>query len=282
MTDYYQILGVEKTANPEQIKKAYRKLAQQNHPDKEGGNLEKFKEISVAYDTLGDENKRRAYDNGHSTGGPRMPPDFHDMFSQAFGPGFNPHFVNGFGQPLGRQHQRRNTDLNLQCHVSFSEAFHGKKIDTSYTLPSGRKQKVFIDVPAGIDSGNTITYNDLGDDSVEGMPRGKLTVAIMVQSDPQFERRGSDVYTTVEINSLEAIIGCKKQVASVSGDETPVEIRPGVQSGTEYARRGVGFVNLHSGGGRGRFVIVVKIVTPEITDNNLLDRLRQINEELTT
>jgi len=278
MTDYYQILGVEKTATPDQIKKAYRKLAQTHHPDK-GGDVEKFKEISVAYDTLSDENKRRNYDNGHGPGGPQMPPDFTDIFSQAFGPGFNPHFVNGFGQPFGRQNQRKNLDLNLQYQVSFSDAFHGRKIETSFKLPSGKSQRVFIDMPAGIDTGNTITYNDLGDDSIDGLPRGKLTVTIVVLPDRKFERRGSDVYTTVEINSIEAIIGCSKTASSVSGEDMPVEIRPGVQDGTEYAKRGAGFVNLHNGS-RGRFVITVKIKTPEISNTDILDRLRQINEEL--
>ena len=275
MTDYYTTLGVDKNASQEEIKRAYKKLANTHHPDK-GGDQAKFKEISVAYDTIGDTQKRADYDNQQTfgyTNSYTTQHDFNDFFSAAFG-GTHP-----FGDIFGRRQMHKNRDLNLQCQVSFVDSFTGKQLEAKYTLPSGKPQTVVIDVPPGIENGNVIRYTGLGDDSIPNIPRGDLHVTIVVLTDNKFDRRGNDVYTTVEINPIEAMIGCSKTVTSVSGEEMYIDVRPGVETGTEYAKAGCGFTNLHNGH-KGRFVSIIKIKTPIIKNVELINKLIQINNEI--
>jgi curved DNA-binding protein len=276
--DYYETLGVNKGASQDDIKKAYRSLANKHHPDK-GGDQNKFKDISVAYDTLSDPGKRQEYDMGgsqiHMNSG-----NFNDVFNNAFqfhfgGPGGA---GNPFGDLFGRRHQR-NRDLNIQCQVTLLDSFVGKQFEASYTLPSGKNQTVVINVPQGVDHGSTIRYQGLGDDSFDRLPRGDLNVTILVAPDPLFARQGNDLYTNLEISPIEAMIGAKKSVKSIDGQVLNIDVRAGVNDGTEYARAGMGFTAMR-GGPKGRFVTVVKIKTPAITNPDLIKRLQKINDEI--
>jgi curved DNA-binding protein len=281
MTDYYQTLGVGETASPDEIKRAYRSLANKHHPDK-GGDQAKFKDISVAYDTLGNDQKRAEYDQQR-----KFPQgqQFHfhtgnggfDPFGQMFGGGGSP-----FGDIFGQMHrqQRRNRDLNIQCQVTLLDSFLGKQLEAQYQLPSGRTQTVVINVPAGISHGETIRYNGLGDDSHQQFQRGDLNVTIIVMGDPNFERRNDDVYTTVEISPIESMIGCRKSVRTLSGQHIELDIRPGVETGVEFASNGQGFTNIQTRN-KGRFVAVVKIRAKAISNPNLIERLRQLDVEIT-
>jgi curved DNA-binding protein len=284
MTDYYQTLGVSENASPDEIKKAYRSLANKHHPDK-GGDQAKFKDISVAYENLSDPQKKAEYDQQRQFGGGQQ---FHfhtgnggfDPFSQMFGQGHP--FANMFGgggQPFGRGH--RNRDLNIQCAITLLDSFLGKQLEANYQLPSGRNQTVSISIPAGITNGDTIRYNGLGDDSVPGAPRGNLNVTVVVHGDSNFERRGDDLYTYVDINPIEAIIGCKKTISTITGTTMEVDIRAGVESGVEFASAGNGFPNVNNGR-KGKFVTVVRIRTPRITDIDLIASLREINAKINT
>jgi curved DNA-binding protein len=280
MTDYYQTLGVSENANPDEIKKAYRSLANKHHPDK-GGDQAKFKNISVAYENLSDPQKRAEYDqqrqfgNGpqFNTGGAGFDP-FGHMFGQGFG-GQHP-FADIFGHRPG---MRRNRDLNIQCQVSLLDSYLGKQLEASYRLPSGRNQNVVINVPPGISHGETIRYTGLGDDSVQGAPRGNLNVTVVVLPDPKFTRHGDDIYTTISINPIEAIIGCRKTIQTITGQTMDLEIRSGVESGVEFASHGTGFPNVNTGV-RGRFVSVINIKTPTITDPLILAELQKINDAI--
>ena len=278
MTDHYQTLGVSPNATPEEIKKAYRSLANKHHPDK-GGDKTKFQDISVAYDTLGDQNKRAEYDQMRM-GGPQVRFTSGDFggFADIFGGGFDPfgHSSNPF---FGRRPPQRNRDLNIQCQITLVDSFLGKQLEANYQLPSGKPQTVIINVPPGVSHGETIRYQGLGDDSVPHLPRGNLNVTIVVLPDQQYRREGDDLYTTVDISPIEAMIGCRKKVRLITGQEMDLEIRAGVESGTEYAAGGNGFSNPHTGG-RGRFVSVVNIKTPRVTDQDLINRLRQLNDEI--
>jgi DnaJ-class molecular chaperone len=277
MQDYYQILGVQPDAEPDEIKKAYRSLANKHHPDK-GGDQAKFKDISVAYDTLSDGQKRAEYDQMRR-GGPQVrfhTGGFQDL-NDIFGGGFDPFGGRGpFGDIFGRQ-VRRNRDLNIQCQISLLDSYLGKQLEANYKLPSGRNQTVVINVPPGISHGETIRYQGLGDDSVPNAPRGNLNVTIIVNPDPNFRRQGDDLYTTVNITPIEAMIGCKKRVSYITGEEKEIEIRPGVETGIEYASAGFGFQNPHNQGIKGRFVIIINIRTPVITDPSLIQELKDLN-----
>jgi curved DNA-binding protein len=284
MTDYYQTLGVSENASPDEIKKAYRKLANQHHPDK-GGDQAKFKDISVAYENLSDPQKKAEYDQQRMYGG--MPgggfgngTQFHfntgNPFGDIFG-GASP-FGDIFGHMRGRQMQR-NRDLNIQCSVSFVDSYTGKQLEANYRLPSGRNQNVVINVPAGVTHGDTIRYSGLGDDSVPNAPRGNLNVTILVQPDPNYERRGDDLYAFVSISPIEAMIGCKKKVKTLSNSTLDLDVRPGVTTGTEFAAGGHGFPNVNSGM-KGRFVSVIKIETPAVTDPTIVQQLKDIDARI--
>ena len=281
MTDYYQILGVSENASPDEIKKAYRSLANKHHPDK-GGDQAKFKDISVAYDTLGDANKKAEYDQQRMYGGgPQVRFhtggfDFGDIFGgqSPFGQGHP--FGDIFGNPRG---VRRNRDLNIQCQVTLVDSFNGKQLEAQYKLPSGRTQTVVINVPAGIEHGATIRYQGLGDDSIPNVQRGDLNVTIIVLADSKFERRGADLYTTVNISPIEAMVGCRKRIETITGTTVELEIRPGVESGVEYASAGQGFTNVQNGM-KGRFVSVVNIKTPTVIDPELVQQLRELDARI--
>jgi curved DNA-binding protein len=283
-TDFYKTLGVSETASPDEIKKAYRKLANQHHPDK-GGDQAKFKDISVAYETLSDAQKKAEYDAQRNN--PMGGNQFHfntggfDPFGHMFGQGFgaNNPFGDIFTHMRGGNQGRRNRDLNIQCSISFVESFFGKQLEANYTLPSGRNQNVVINLPAGVQPGDTIRYQGLGDDSIPNMPRGNLNVTVNIAPDPNYERRGDDLYVRVHVSPIEAMIGCKKKVKTLSGEEMNLDIRAGVESGVEFASGGNGFPNVNNGR-RGRFVSVVQIKTPTITDQSLIDRLKQLDAEI--
>jgi len=282
MTDYYQILGVSETASPDEIKKAYRSLANKHHPDK-GGDQARFKEISVAYDHLSDTQKKAEYDQQRMYGsGPevRFGAEGFDPFGHMFGQGFPQ------GSPFGdifshmhRQQVRRNRDLNIHCNISFAESYVGKQLEANYRLPSGRDQNVVINVPAGVSSGDTIRYPGLGDDSALGAPRGNLNVTIIVDADPNYVRNGDDLYTTVNISPIEAMIGCRKSVITLTGQKLDLEIRAGVENGVEFASQGHGFPNVNTQR-KGRFVSVVNIKTPVVTDPELVSMLKELDAKI--
>ena len=284
MTDHYAALGVPRTATAAEIKQAFRKLASQHHPDK-GGDTAKFQSIQAAYAVLGDEQKRAEYDQQRRFGGgPQVRfhtgnfNDINDIFGAHFG-GANP-----FGDIFGHQRgMRRNRDLNIQCQISLLDSYQGKQLEAQYKLPSGRTQTVVINVPAGIEHGSTIRYQGLGDDGIPNVARGDLNVTIIVVGDPdhKFERRGFDLYTTVEITPIEAMIGCRKTVYTITGNPLELEIRPGVESGLEYASAGQGFPIVQNNG-RGRFVSVIKIKTPTVIDPILVKQLRDLDALINT
>lgn len=281
MTDYYQTLGVSPNATPDEIKKAYRKLANQHHPDK-GGDQAKFKDISVAYDTLSDGNKKAEYDMMRQGGGRQHHfntgnmHDFADIFGGGGPFGAGHPFGDIFGQPRG---VRRNRDLNIQCQITLLDSLNGKQLEANYVLPSGRPQTVVINVPPGVSHGETIRYQGLGDDSAAHSPRGNLNVTITVLPDPVFTRRGDDLYMILYITPIEAMIGCRKTVKFITGSEKEIDIRPGIETGVEFATPGHGFDNPHTGR-KGRFVTVISIRTPAVTDPAVIQKLKDIQSEI--
>jgi len=200
---------------------------------------------------------------------------FHDIFGNS---PFGAHFHDIFGRQ--QPHMHRNRDLNIQCQITLFESYQGKQIEAAYTLPSGKPQSVVINVPAGVENGATIRYQGLGDDSNPGAPRGNLNVTIIVAPDNRFTRQGDDLYTKLDVNPIEAMIGCKKKIQLITGQQMDLEVRAGVETGTEFASQGKGFTNPHSGR-TGRFIIIINIKVQAITNAAIVSKLRHINKEIT-
>jgi curved DNA-binding protein len=276
--DYYSTLGVPENAGQDEIKQAYKKLAMKHHPDR-GGDTQLFQSISQAYDTLGDPDKRSQYDaERQGFGGQQF--HFHtgngNPFDQMFG-GHNP-FESFFNQQVYR-HRVKNRDLNIRCTVSFKQSFTGSEFEANYTLPSGKNQTVLIKVPAGIDSGQVIRYGGMGDDSIPNAPRGDLNVTIMVEASQEFTRRGDDLIAFLTINPIEAMLGCTKTVTSLDDTGIRINLQPGVQPGSEYLSKGLGFRNVNSGY-RGNLIIHVRLDIPAVTDTKLKSQLETIHAEI--
>jgi len=275
--DYYQILGVNENASQDEIKKAYKKLAMKNHPDR-GGNTQKFQEISQAYDTLGDEQKRQQYNAQknnpfiHARSGNHGFPDINDIFGATFGfEGASP-----FG---GFQQRGRNKDLSIRVSITFKQSYTGTQIEARFNTPAGRAQTVVVDIPPGVQSGQTIRYGDLGDDSIPNLPRGNLNVTVIVEADPVWERRGNELITILTVTALEAMTGCMKEVICLDGSTMPLRLRPGIQHGAEFASGGRGFRDVNTGR-VGSLIIVLNIDIPAVTDPQLIRELQALYAKL--
>jgi molecular chaperone DnaJ len=261
--DYYDILGVKKTAGPDEIKKAYRGLAKKFHPDKNKGNKEaenKFKEISEAYAVLSDTEKREQYDRlgkeAFRGGGPGGNPfagganpfggfDF-SQFTGAGGGGraragrrstgaggFTDIFSDLFGGG-GEPGPQRGADLEAELTIDFRDAILGTTMDL---VLNGKGVKVKI--PEGVSDGQRIRLRGKGAPGNNGGPAGDLNVLIHVRAHPLFERRGDDIYIDLPIKVGEAIRGAEVEVPTIQG---PVRARipAGTQGGQTFRLRGKG------------------------------------------
>jgi len=214
--DHYAVLGVAKNATPDEIKKAYRKLASQHHPDK-GGDTAKFQQIQEAYAILSDPEKKAQYDNpmppgiqGFPGGGFRMNVnglDINDIFGQMFN--------NQFGHRPQRQVYR------TQVIVSLLEAFTGTNKILELNTNS-EKKVIDIKVPKGVNSGDQLRYDNV----IEG---ASLLIEFNVMPDLRFERRGTDLYCNHSIDVLDLIVGTSIEFNTISGKKLNVNIKPKTQ-----------------------------------------------------
>ena len=352
--DYYEVLGVSKTATDEEIKRAFRVLAKKYHPDvnKEEGAAEKFREIGEAYSVLSDKNKRDQYDQfGHAafdganggTGFNMGDIDLDDILSNIFGGGFSGGFSSSFGG-FGRSSKNRavrGEDMLIRINLTFEEAVNGCKKDikvnvtdtcdnchgaggfgevtcstcggrgvikeeqrtifgmmqTQKTCPdcrgegkefkeicrecqgSGRVTKnktLTITVPEGIDTGNQLRLSGKGGAGINGGPNGDIYLEFVVEEHKYFERHDDDIYLELPVTITEAILGCKKEIPTLSGNGY-VEIKPGTQNYTKLKLKGKGIKGVNSRT-PGDMYVVVNVIIPTKLNKKQKDLLKELAE----
>lgn len=270
--DYYKILGVSNTASQDEIKKAYRKLAMQYHPDR-GGDHNKFAEINSAYDTLSDPNKRKEYDNpqtqfDNSRQQYYNSSNVNDIFSQFFGSGFN-------------RVQRRNADIGISIKIDLEDVLTGKDIIGKYRLNSGNDEVATIRVPPGVESGVTMRYKGLGDNSLPQLPRGDLLVKIIVNNHKRFVRDRLHLRQDCVINVFDLILGTEMMVDKLGGGTIIVKIPAGTHPGTVLSCAGYGLPDPNTGR-TGNMYLEIKGKTPKIQDFKILEKVKTVYDEISS
>jgi DnaJ-class molecular chaperone len=285
---YYNTLGVSETATPDEIKQAYRRLANKHHPDR-GGDTAEFQKIQAAYNVLGDDNARAQYDaersgrggfqftvNGQDVGG--MPPHMEDMlrnFGFSFGPGF------AGGDPFAQFRQpRRNKDTTVEIVVSLASTLDAQNKTISIQNTNGERTTVEVQIPRGVRPNSTIKYPGLGDNFFGSLPRGDLYIKIQIEGSPHFGVDGLDLIKTVDINCIDAIIGTEVTVKGLDDKQFSVTIPPGTQHGTRFRLNMQGLYAMNQNQ-RGFLIVVANIVVPSITDPAQVTMLKQVQTHTT-
>lgn len=295
MSNYYELLGVSQTATADEIKKRYRKLALEHHPDKNPGNAEaekKFKELAVAFDTLSDAEKRKQYDLALAGGG-------HDQWERGGGfPGghggwageeinvedifsrFGDLFGMGSGSPFGGGGRSRSPfphagrDIETRLDLDFMRAALGGKVEVQIGDPQGgaRPKRVDINIPAGVEDGTTLRLRGLGGAGSGGGPAGDLLVQIHIRPDARYERHGNNVVRDLPVPVTLAVLGGKVPVETIHG-ELRLTIPPGSSSGRKLRLKGQG---IHAKAGKGDHIARIQVQVPE----TLTEEERELYEKL--
>ncbi len=300
-TDPYKTLGISKTATQTEIKKAYRKLAKSLHPDLHPDDDEKqeqFKAVSVAYDLLGDPEKRRRFDAGEIDASGQERPErqyYHHYAGQEAGRRYDP--GPGFGMELGdedlsdifaqyfggresgpgrggfrQEFNARGQDLRYHLEVDFLDAVRGTK--RRVTMPDGNA--IEITIPPGLKDGQTLRLRGKGAPGIgQGTP-GDALVTVSVRSHPVFARVDDDIEMELPITFDEAVLGAKVDVPTVSGPVS-VTIPKGASSGQRLRLRGKGVKG--AGGKVGDQIVRLKIVLPKRIETEMEDIARSWREK---
>jgi curved DNA-binding protein len=274
--DYYSTLGLKRGATDADIKKAYRSMAMKHHPDR-GGDEKKFKEISAAYDTLSDPQKKQMVDQGvdpnaqpgHGGGGfyNQGPFEFHfgsDNINDIFG---------NFG--FGQRQVRKNKSLNISVEIGLEDVLNGKEINAEVGIP-GKKSKVMnINIPIGIETGQQIRYEGMGDDSIQGLRPGDLIVNIFVRPHPDFRRDGDNLICERTMSAWDVMLGTSLDIKTVDNKIININIPAGTQPETMFGCRGEGLPNVRTRK-RGTLLVKIKIEIPKTLSTAQQDLIKKI------
>ena len=309
---YYDVLGVQQNASDEEIKKAFRKLAVKYHPD-HGGDEEKFKEISEAYETLSNPEKRKEYDQllmfggipgqggyssnpygntyTYSSGGGGASPwgDIFDSIFRGEGVGGSEWAqqggFGGFGGTAnagasGRSRARKGSDLSLTIDVSADDAFRGVQRRVTYHIPStGEEQTIMVSVPAGAVDGGKLRYKRRGEYGTNGGERGDLVVTTHVEEHPLFKRKGADVTMEVPISAYEAALGCQISVPTPGGSTVRLKIPAGTQTGKTFRFKDMGAPDVKHKGSTGSLLVKIVVKVPTQLSDSERDALEKLQCE---
>lgn len=275
--DYYSTLGVGRNASQEEIKKAYRKMAMEHHPDR-GGDEKKFKQISEAYEILSDPQKKQMFDMGVDPKNQHHGGGFHQNgpFEFHFGTHNFEDIFNNFGFGGFRNHPQRNKTISLMVELTLEDVLRGKDLDAEVIIPSGKKKIISINIPSGIDEGQQIRYQGMGDNSIPNVPAGDLIVNIRVIPHRIFRREGDNIIVEKTISAWDAMVGTKIDLETLDNKRLEIMVPPGSQPDTVLSCRGEGLPNMRNRQ-RGHLLVKVKVRVPKVTEAehiNLIEKLK--------
>ena len=276
--DFYKILGVTKNVSDAELKKVYRKLAREFHPDSNPGNAAaeaRFKEISEAYSVLSDKDQRAEYDQMRAMGsGPRFTggqgfsggqgfpggaAGFEDVFSNLFGGGG----FGGFGGP------QRGQDIGHRATIDFIDSIKG----TTLKLGVG-SSVVQVKIPAGINDGQKVKVRGKGQPSPNGGEPGDLIVSVHVKPHPVFVRDGNNIRVSVPVTFVEASLGATISVPTLGGEPVKLKVAPGTPNGRVLRVKGKG---VESSKGAGDLMATVEIAVPSHLSEKAKKKLEEFN-----
>jgi molecular chaperone DnaJ len=284
--DFYAILGVDKKATDVEIKKKYRSLARELHPDKTKGDdalEEKFKAVSEAYDILSDSKKRAEYDEARTLvargnfrgpmGGTNTSADYSDL-SDLFGSGSsNDIFANLFGGGGVRRGPRKGQDLQTESTITFKEAIIGTTLELKLSLDGGKPQTITARVPAGVNDGAKIRVKGKGAPGEAGP--GDLFILLHVKPHPIFSRKAENILLTLPVTFVEATLGADIKVPTLDGEEVTVRLAPGTPNGRTLRVKGRG---IKKGSVTGDLLATIEVQVPQKIEGEASDALKKFAE----
>jgi molecular chaperone DnaJ len=279
--DFYKILGVSKDVSDADLKKAYRKLAKENHPDLHPGDAAaeaRFKDISEAFDVLSDSEQRREYDAVRAMGGGArftaggQGAGFEDVFSNLFGGGgFQGGGFPGFGG-FGGFGPQRGQDLSTTASINFIDSVNGTTVKLNL-----RNESVSVKVPAGIQDGQKLKVKGKGQPSPNGGPAGDLVVTIKVKPHAVFTRDGDNIRVSVPVTFSEATLGATIEVPVLGGEPVKLKVAAGTPNGRTLRVKGKGF---QFGSRQGDLLATVEVMVPAHLPAKAKKLLEQFEAEL--
>ncbi len=252
--DHYSTLGVDTNATPDEIKKAYRKLAAIHHPDK-GGDTAMFQKIQQAYETLSDPQKKQEHDNPNPFG-QGHPGGFPGGF-QFHTNGFNMNDI--FGQMFGGHHQPQKPTYRTTIWITLEQVYNGGEQILQFNS-NGQNQVVKIQIPKGVDNGATLKYENL-------LPDGVLLAEFRIHPNHKYHREGHSLYTDESISVLDLIVGTTFKFTTLGGKTLDVTVKPKTQPGAVLRIQGEG---LPINNGYGDQMIVLKPTMPDIINEAII------------
>jgi|CZKP01.1.fsa_nt_gi curved DNA-binding protein len=284
--DYYKILGVDKNATKDDIKKVFRRLAKKYHPDKNPGDKaseEKFKEVTEANEVLSDPEKRKKYDQlgsnwkqyqnagtntndgyrNYQSGNQGEGAAFSGNIDELFGNvgGFSDFFESFFGGRTNDPRQsrpRKGKDHEASLSISLEEAHHGT--EKEFTLDG---KIIRLKITPGIEQGKRLRLKHQGSNGVSGGEKGDLFITIKIENHSHFERNGNDLYYNLDVDLFTAILGGKKPLKTLDGKTINVNIPPETESGTTFRIKEMGMHHSNNPNLRGGLFVKVNVKLPK-------------------